>query len=124
MSDRLSPEAQRKLDAMITVHREFTAAAQARLAALVRAQTYIITGRLRVVDVCQALGVTERTWYRWAAELELRELAGDVVAQIDTALTGAGATEQTTGRDVRADADLELALLAAGGRFRAEGEHT
>jgi len=124
MSDRLSPEAQRKLDAMIAVHREFTAAASARLAALVRAQAFISTGLLRVVDVCQALGVTERTWYRWAAELELKDLAADVVAQIDAALREAGATEQTTAAEVRADPNLELALLIAGGRFRAEGEHT
>lgn len=110
----LNPEERRKLAAMVTIHREFTAAATARISALVRGQAMVMSGLLTVGNLAQALGVSEATWHRWARDLGLRELAADVVADLDTALRAAGADQSTTTDDIKNTPELELAAGAAG----------
>lgn len=99
---------------MISLRREWDAVGAARLAVLVRAQVAVDAGALTVKQVAQVFEVSEATWYRWVQSLGLRELAAECVAGVDAALRAAGATDETTLADVRADPDLALALGTRG----------
>lgn len=92
---------------LAAIQREFAAVAEARLAALVRAQIHILSGALTVTDISHALGVTRGTWYRWQREFELRELAVECVAEVHQTLS----TVAAHGGD---ETDAELALGAIG----------
>lgn len=103
-----------RLAAMITVRREFDAAKTARVAALVRAQVFVLSGVLTVTQASHALGISVRTWHKWSTDLGLRELARECMADVDHSLRDAGATDDTTVADVKANPDLALASGSAG----------
>lgn len=92
---------------LAAIQREFAAVAEARLAALVRAQIHIMSGALTVTDIAHAIGVTRGTWYRWQREFELRELAVDCVTEVHQTLS----TVFAHGGD---ETDAELALGSIG----------
>lgn len=116
----MNEEQRKQLVAMTTVHREFEAAANARLACLVRAQTMIMAGTLTASQVARAIGVSEGSWYRWARDLELRELAADCVAEVDKVMRDMDAGADNTVADLQNAMDnvdglkIEHALASIG----------
>jgi hypothetical protein len=112
----LPAEQQKKLDAMIQLHRGWQGWQAARLTVMVTAAAMLETGLLTVADVCQALQVSPSTWQRYARIA--RPLMLDAAATIDGALREAGAGEDTTVDDVKTDPDFELALASVGVHHR------
>lgn len=93
---------------------ELVAAESHKVAVLVKARAMFDAGTLSVPEVCTALGVSESTWHRLNRQYGLRELAGDVLADIDQALRAAGASDATDLARVKESLDVELALGAVG----------
>ena len=123
----LSPANRERLAVMVALHRHWTAWQQARIAVLLWAADVVEEGTLTVAQACQALQISQNTWYRHMRAIrpvrgsETERLA---VAAIDQALRAAGADETTTLEDVKSNPDLELALATIGVHHRiTETEH-
>lgn len=125
MSDQLPDQQRHKLALMIALREQWQAWQNTRTECLMWAVALVDQDVLTVAQACQALGISQASWYRHRRALRAvpgSQTEADVLAAIDQVLRAAGADETTTLADVKNNPDLELALAAIGVHHRTDQE--